>query len=102
MSRISLERIVEKAAHNPARLFGVRERGFIREGYFADLVVVDPNGQTTVTPDQVRYRCGWSPFEGETFSAEIVLTICNGSVVFRDGEVRGGPQGRELEFLPRE
>lgn len=98
----TLEQIVEKAAHNPARLFGVSERGFIREGYFADLVVVDPDGTTTVTPDQVRYRCGWSPFEGETFSAEIVLTICNGNVVFRDGEVRGGPQGRELEFVPRE
>ncbi len=98
----TLEQIVEKAAHNPARLFGVRDRGFIREGYFADLVVVDPRGKTTVTPDQVRYRCGWSPFEGETFSAEILLTICNGNVVFRDGEVCGGPQGRELAFSPRE
>ena len=98
----TLEQIVEKAAHNPARLFGVRERGFLREGYFADLVVVDPNGKTTVTPDQIRYRCGWSPFEGETFNAEIALTICNGNVVFRDGEVCGGPQGRELEFTSRE
>ncbi|MGD2166874.1 MAG: dihydroorotase [Gammaproteobacteria bacterium] len=98
----TLEKIVEKAAHSPARVFGLRERGFIREGYYADLVVVDPNGKTLVTPDQVRYRCGWSPFEGETFSAEILLTICNGSVVFRDGEVCGGPQGRELEFSPRE
>ena len=97
----SLEKIVEKTAHNPAKLFGIAERGFIREGYFADLVAVDLAGKTHVTPEQVRYRCGWSPFEGETFSAEILLTICNGSVVFRDGEVCGGPQGRELEFVSR-
>lgn len=97
----TLEQIVEKAAHNPARLFGIRDRGFIREGYFADLVVVDPDGRTTVTSDQIRYRCGWSPFEGETFRAEILLTMCNGNIVYRDGEVRGGPQGRELEFQPR-
>lgn len=98
----TLEQIVEKAAHNPARLFGVQERGFIREGYYADLVVVDPEGTTTVTPDQVRYRCGWSPFEGETFRAEIAMTICNGTVVYRDGAVIGGPQGRELKFRSRD
>lgn len=98
----SLEQIVRKTAHNPAALFGLRDRGYIREGYFADLVVVDPNSKTVVTPEQVMHRCGWSPFEGETFSAEIVLTMCNGSVVFRDGAVCGGPQGRELEFVPRD
>lgn len=97
----ALEKIVEKTAHNPAILFGVRDRGFIREGYFADLVAVDLAGKTHVTPQQVLYRCGWSPFEGETFNAEIALTICNGSVVFRDGQVCGGPQGRELEFESR-
>jgi len=94
----SLEKIVEKTAHNPATLFGVRERGFIREGYFADLVAVDLNGKTQVTPEQILYRCGWSPCEGETFNAEIALTMCNGNVVFRDGELCGPPRGRELEF----
>jgi dihydroorotase len=62
---------------------------------------VDQRGKTTVTSGQVRYHCGWSPFEGETFSAEILLTICNGNVVFRDGVVDGGPQGRELEVAAR-
>jgi len=97
----TLEKIVEKTAHNPAVLFGVKDRGFIREGYYADLVAVDPTGKTMVTRDQLQYRCGWSPFEGETFRAEILMTICNGRIVYRDGQVRGGPQGQELEFEPR-
>jgi dihydroorotase len=94
----SLEKIVEKTAHNPAKLFHVVDRGFIREGYFADLVVVDLDAQTVVTPEQVLYRCGWSPFEGQTFRGAVDMTVLNGAVVYRDGEVRGEPQGRELQF----
>lgn len=94
----SLEKIVEKTAHNPARLFKVVDRGFIREGYFADLVVVDLNESTLVTPEQIRYRCGWSPFEGVRFSSAITMTVLNGSIVYRDGEIVGPPQGREIEF----
>ena len=95
-------KIVEKAAHNPAVLFGIAERGFIREGYFADLVAVDLEGVTRVDAAQVRYKCGWSPFEGTEFRGSIVLTVLNGVPVFRDGQPVAGPRAaRPLEFRPR-
>jgi dihydroorotase len=97
----SLETIVQKAAHNPATLFGIAERGFIREGYFADLAIVDPNGTTHVRKDQLRYKCGWSPFEGETFKARIDMTVLNGTVVFRDGAPATGRFARALRFALR-
>ena len=95
---ISLEKIVEKAAHNPATLFGVVERGFVREGYFADLVAVDLDGATWVTPDQVRYKCGWSPLEGVRLRASVLMTIVNGAVVYRHGEPTGQRAAQALEF----
>lgn len=94
----SLEKIVEKCAHNPAVRFNLIDRGFVREGYFADLVVVDLEGTTAVTPEEIQYRCAWSPFAGLTFDAEVFMTILNGGIVYRDGAVVGGPQGRELQF----
>lgn len=94
----SLETIVEKAAHNPARLFRIRERGFVREGYYADLVVVDLDKQTRVTPEQLRYKCGWSPLEGQSLHAAVDMTVLNGVVVFAGGKVRSAARGRELEF----
>ena len=104
----SLPKIVEKAAHNPAVLFGIAERGFIREGYFADLVAVDLAGVTRVDAAQVRYKCGWSPFEGTEFRGSIVLTVLNGVPVFRDGQPVAGPArprgrssfGRVRDWLP--
>ena len=96
--QLSLETIVEKAAHNPARLFRIVDRGFIREGYFADLVVVDLDGVTTVTAEQVHYKCGWSPLEGVTFDASILLTVLNGRIVYRAGQPDGPPQGQALMF----
>ena len=95
----TLEQIVIKAAHNPASLFRVVDRGFLREGYCADLVVVDLNRPYDVTPETLQYKCGWSPFEGVTFSSSIVVTVVNGEVVFRDGVVVDEPRGRALEFL---
>ncbi len=96
--RIPLEMIAEKTAHNPAILFGVAERGFVREGYFADLVAVGLNEPETVTVESLAYKCGWSPFEGERFSSSVYLTILNGEIVFRDGSVTGEPGGQPLEF----
>ena len=94
----SKEQVVEKMCHAPAKLFGVKERGFIREGYFADLVLVNPNKPYTVTKENILYKCGWSPLEGETLSSSIETTILNGKVVFNNGEVVGEPSGRVLEF----
>jgi dihydroorotase len=97
----SLEKIVEKAAHNPATLFGIVERGFVREGYFADLVAVDLDAPTRVDAAQIRYKCGWSPFEGKQFCSSVALTVVNGAVVYRDGEPVGPRASRALEFEPR-
>ena len=99
--QLSLPAITRKAAHNPAVLFGVVGRGFIREGYFADLVAVDLNVPQQVTPDSLLYKCGWSPFEGERFSSSIYLTILNGDIVFRDGVVKDEPLGRRLDFAEK-
>jgi dihydroorotase len=74
------------------------DRGFIREGYWADLVLVDMNQSTTDTPDQLAYLCGWSPFNGHTFSSTICTTLVNGEVVYRNGETVHTPAGQRLLF----
>ncbi len=95
----SLETAIERACHAPATLFGVERRGFLREGYAADLVVVDPAKPHTVTKAGLLYQCGWSPFEGHTFGASIERTFVNGVCVFEDGKVRAdAPKGRRLTF----
>jgi dihydroorotase len=94
---ISIERIVEKMAHAPAILFHIEKRGFIREGYFADLVVVDKK-QTTVTRDALLYKCGWSPFEGTTFSYTIDKTFVNGNLVYADGKISSSVFGQRMLF----
>ena len=95
----SKEQVVEKMCHAPAKLFGVKDRGFIREGYFADLVLVDPNKPYTITKDNILYKCGWSSLDGETLSSSINTTILNGKVVFHNGEVMGEPSGQVLESV---
>jgi dihydroorotase len=98
----SLPKIVEKTAHNPALLFGIAERGFIREGYFADLVAVNLADVTRVDAAQVLYKCGWSPFEGTEFRGSVALTVLNGVPVFRDGQALPVPRAaRALEFRAR-
>jgi dihydroorotase len=91
------ELIVEKMAHNPAKLFGIKDRGFIREGYYADLVLVDPNQSWTVSKDNLLYKCGWSPLEGTTFSHKIIQTFVNGSLVYDNGTFAEDFRGKELE-----
>jgi dihydroorotase len=95
---ISIERVVEKMAHAPAILFNVQERGFIREGYFADLVIVDPVSPITVTKEDLLYKCGWSPFEGVTFKDSIDSTYVNGVKVFQQGMIYEGSMGSRLLF----
>ncbi len=95
----SLETAIERACHAPATLFGVEKRGFLREGYAADLVVVDPAKPHTVTKAGLLYQCGWSPFEGHTFGASIERTFVNGVCVYEDGKVRAdAPKGQRLTF----
>jgi dihydroorotase len=96
--KISLEKIVEKMAHSPAICFQVDKRGFIREGYWADLVLVDLNKPQTVTKSNILAKCGWSPFEGEVFSSSVVSTIVSGNLVYENGQIRDGIYGKRLEF----
>ena len=96
--KIPLVRVVEKMAHAVAVCFQVKERGFLREGYFADLVLVDLNKKTNVTKDSLFYQCGWSPFEGTTFSSSIEKTFVNGEVVYENGQLTGAQPGARLLF----
>jgi dihydroorotase len=94
----SLEKIVEMMCHNPAILFNIRDRGFIREGYKADLCLVDPEKPWTVSKDNILYKCGWSPFEGETFRSKVVKTIVNGTIVYDEGKIDENFRGQRLLF----
>jgi len=96
--KISLEKIVEKACHAPAICFEIEKRGYIREGYFADAVLVNLNEQYTVTKENILYKCGWSPFEGHTFPALIHKTIVNGHVVYDQGVINEQSKGMRLHF----
>jgi dihydroorotase len=96
--KISLEKIVEKMAHSPAICFQVDKRGFIREGYWADLVLVDLNKSQVVNRANVLAKCGWSPFEGEVFSSSVVSTIVSGNLVYENGQIKDGIYGKRLEF----
>jgi len=96
--KISLQKIVEKMCHNPAILFQISRRGFIREGYFADLVLIDLNSPWTVEKSNVLAKCGWSPFEGLTFRSRITHTFVSGHLAFKDGSFNEGKMGERLHF----
>ena len=95
---VNIEKVIEKISHNPAKIFNIKKRGFIREGYFADLVLIDPNSPTLVTKKSLLYKCGWSPFEGLTFNSSIHTTILNGRVVYSKGKINETPHGKKLVF----
>lgn len=97
MGLISIEKIVQKMAHHPAILFKIKDRGFIREGYFADLVVVDKK-PTQVVKESLLYKCGWSPFDGTTFQYSIDKTFVNGTMVYNEGKIIEGKNGQRLRF----
>ncbi|MEK9602922.1 MAG: dihydroorotase [Flavobacteriaceae bacterium] len=96
--KTSLEKLVEKACHNPAILFKIQNRGYLREGYYADLVLVDLQKEFTVGRDELFYKCGWSPFEGTTFTASIEKTFVNGNLVYDQGEIIEMAMGKSLTF----
>jgi dihydroorotase len=89
---------VDKVCHAPADIFGVEERGYVREGYYADLVIVDAEKPYAVTSSNLLSKCQWSPFEGHTFSASIDTTIVNGQIVYGDGKLSGRIAGQRLDF----
>ncbi len=95
---LALEQVVEKTAHNPARLFAVKERGYLREGYWADLVLVDLKRPTVVDDQPVHYHCGWTPFAGRTFRSSVAATFVSGHLAFIDGKLDPNPKGMRLEF----
>ena len=96
--KISIEKIVEKMCHNPAKIFKIEKRGFIRKGYFADLVLVDIASPWTVNKDNILYKCGWSPFEGDTLYSKITHTFVNGNLVYSNGQFNSNIKGRRLLF----
>ena len=95
---LPLERMVELMCHNPARLFGVERRGFLRKGYRADMVIVRPRSPWTVTKDVIQSKCGWSPVEGHEYQWRVERTLCNGKTVYADGCVNTDVLGEEIVF----
>lgn len=94
----TMELLVEKMAHAPARIFGVVDRGFIREGYYADLVLLDPDSSFTVSEENILSKCGWSPFEGTEFSSTVTHTWVNGELAWENGKINEEVRGKRLKF----
>ncbi|WP_300568309.1 dihydroorotase [Flavobacterium sp.] len=96
--KISIEKIIEKMAHNPAKIFKIDRRGFIKKGFYADLVIVNPGMPWRVNKENILYKCGWSPFENQTFKSRITHTFVNGELVFQNAKVKEVHSGMRLEF----
>ena len=96
--KISLEKVVEKMCHNPAILFEIEKRGYVKESYKADLVIINPNAEITVSKENIQSKCGWSPLENETFHSEITHTFVNGFLAYENGKVSPEKQGERLLF----
>lgn len=98
LEHMSIETVVQKTAHAPATLFDVKERGFLHEGYWADIVLIDPNQTTVIDEEPILSKCGWSPFSGTTFGSRITHTFVNGDIVYEDGQITAPKIGMPLEF----
>jgi len=96
--KLTHEKIVDKTSHSVADIFGVVDRGYVREGYFADLVIIDPDKPTAVTSASLLAKCHWSPFEGHVFRSTVDTTIVNGRVVYQNGQLNGEIAGRRMDF----
>ncbi|MBT6998051.1 MAG: dihydroorotase [Prolixibacteraceae bacterium] len=99
---IRIEKVIQKMCHAPADLFQIEKRGYIREGFFADLVLIDPNQSWIVSPENILYKCGWSPFEGVEFSNKIVSTFVNGEQVFNNDNIQETIRGSRVSFTERQ
>tara|TARA_B100001059_G_scaffold102398_3_gene102139 strand:+ start:1321 stop:2655 length:1335 start_codon:yes stop_codon:yes gene_type:complete len=97
-SKIAIEKMVQKMCHAPAQLFNINKRGFLREGYFADIVIINPETQEIVTKNNIHYKCGWSPFEGQRFTSSIDHTIVSGHMAFSKGKFDETRLGHRLTF----
>ncbi|MFL2999106.1 MAG: amidohydrolase family protein [Cytophagales bacterium] len=98
-NKISLEKIVEKTSHNVADLFQIKERGYIREGYFADIVLFDLDSKTDVNENNVLSKCKWSPFEDTSFNSKVIHTIVSGNHIYNNGVINGEPSGIRMVFI---
>lgn len=96
--KISMTRLIEKMCHNPAILFNIEKRGYIREGYYADLVLVDPKSKWTVSKDNIAYKCGWSPFEGQEFTSKVTHCFVNGHLAYENGNFSEHRKAKRLTF----
>lgn len=96
--KITLQKIVEKMCNNPAKIFKINKRGYIKEGYYADLVILDPNKKQTIGSNNILYKCGWSPFEGKTFNSVITHTFVNGHLAFNNGNFDDSKLGMKINF----
>ncbi|MAU30940.1 MAG: dihydroorotase [Flavobacteriaceae bacterium] len=97
--KISLEKIVQKMCHNPAILFDVSKRGYVREGFYADLVIFNLNNPWKVSQDNLMYKCGWSPFENKIFKSRILHTLVNGNLVYSNGKIIESGMGMKINFI---
>ena len=96
--KISIEKIVEKMSHHVAEIYRIKERGYIREGYYADLILVDLNNEWGVTPENILYKCHWSPFGNQCFKSNIIKTFVNGNLVYDQGKFHENIKGKRLNF----
>jgi dihydroorotase len=90
--------VVQKMCHNPAEIFNIRDRGYLREGYFADLVLVNLDHPWTVSKENIVAKCGWSPFEGTTFRSQVTHTLVSGELVYKEGSFDPNVKGQRLLF----